>query len=107
MNSSRLFGWNSKPERKENFSFKTRAAPRPISTALRDVISDAAFTQRLLGTNPKAQQPQPRLQPLELDLEVGGRNNLGEIDGHSNVAGRARSSDDAMILADELPKRYD
>jgi hypothetical protein len=54
-----LFSWISKPERKENFSFKTRAAPRPISTALRDVISDAAFTQWLLETNPKAQQRFP------------------------------------------------
>jgi hypothetical protein len=27
------------------------------------------------------------IQPLELDIEVRGRNNLGEIDCQSNVAG--------------------
>ena len=43
----------------------------------------------------------------ELDIEVGGRNNVGEIDCHSNVAGWVRSSDDAVILIDELPKRQD
>ena len=43
----------------------------------------------------------------ELDLEFGGRNNVGEIDCHSNVAGWFRSSDDAVILIDELPKRQD
>jgi hypothetical protein len=83
---------------------------------LLDVISDAAVTQWLLGTNPNAQRnafrrrearPQPRLQPLELDLEVRRRNNVGEIDCHSNVAGWVRSSDDAVILVDELPKRQD
>jgi len=46
-------------------------------------------------------------QPLELDFEVGGRNNVGEIDCHSNVAGWVRSRDDAVILIDELPKRQD
>ena len=53
------------------------------------------------------EQFQPRLQPLELDIEVGERNNLGEIDCHSNVAGCVRSSDDAVILVDEFRKRQD
>ena len=48
-------------------------------------------------------RPQSKL----LDLEVGGRNNVGEIDCHSNVAGWIRMSDDAVILVDELPKRQD
>ena len=43
----------------------------------------------------------------ELDIEFGGRNNVGEIDCHSNVAGWVRSSDDAVILVNELPKRQD
>ena len=43
----------------------------------------------------------------ELDIEFGGRNNVGEIDCHSNVAAWVRSSDDAVILVDELPKRRD
>ncbi len=43
----------------------------------------------------------------ELDIEFGGRNNVREIDCHSNVAGWVRSSDDAVILVDELPKRQD
>ena len=43
----------------------------------------------------------------ELDIEFGGRNNVGEIDCHSNVAAWVRSSDDAVILVDELPKRQD
>jgi hypothetical protein len=47
------------------------------------------------------------LRPLELEIEVGGRNNLGEIDCQSNVAGWVRSSDDAVILVDELLKRQD
>src|SRR5205814_5490846 len=51
--------------------------------------------------------PSSRAQPLKLDCEVGGRNNLGEIDCQSNVAGWVRSSDDAVILVDELPKRRD
>ena len=46
-----------------------------------------------------------RLQPLELNLEVGGRNNLGKIDCQSNVAGWIRSSDNAVIFVDEPPKR--
>src|SRR5437773_12046622 len=41
----------------------------------------------------------------ELDIEFGGRNNVGEIDCHSNVAAWVRSSDDAVILVNELPKR--
>ena len=43
----------------------------------------------------------------ELNIEVGGRNNVGEIDCHSNVAGWVGSSDDAVIFVDELPKRQD
>ncbi len=43
----------------------------------------------------------------ELDIEFGGRNNVGEIDCHSNVAAWVRSSDDAVILVNELPKRQD
>jgi hypothetical protein len=48
-----------------------------------------------------------RLQPLELDIEVGGWNKLGEIDCQSNVAGWVRSSDNAVIFIDEPPKRRD
>ena len=43
----------------------------------------------------------------ELGIEFGRRNNVGEIDCHSNVAGWVRSSDNAVILVDELPKRQD
>ena len=131
-------GWISTPEGKDNFSFETQVAhsePSPTSTALVDVISDAAVTQWLLGTNPNAQRnafhrggpPQSRLfanigiristkltfelipatAAAALAMEVGGRNNVGEIDCHSNVAGWVRSSDDAVILVDELPKRQD
>ena len=43
----------------------------------------------------------------ELDIEFGGPNNVGEIDCHSYVAGWVRSSDDAVIFTDKLPKRQD
>jgi hypothetical protein len=52
-------GWISTPEGKDNFSFETQVAhsePSPTSTALLDVISDAAVTQWLLGTNANAQR---------------------------------------------------
>ena len=83
--------------------------PSPISTTLRDVISDAAVAQWLLGTNPNPQQRRSasaiQIVRVELDIEIGRRNNVGEIDCHSNVAGSVRSSDDAAIFVDELPKR--
>ena len=59
---------------------------------------------RMFSALPKTTDPIPL---RELDIEVGGRNNVGEIDCHSNVAGWVRSSDDAVILVDELPKRQD
>jgi hypothetical protein len=52
-----------------------------------------------------ARQQSRKMFSVELNIEVGGRNNVGEIDCHSNVAGWVRSSDDAVILVDELPKR--
>jgi hypothetical protein len=37
---------------------------------------------RISLINPTFELIQPRLQPLDLDIEVSGRNNLGEIDCH-------------------------
>jgi len=118
MNRLVCLGWISKPERKDNFlrdAGGTTQNPAQTPTALLNIVIDAAVTQWLLATNANAQRnafhrggrPQRRLQPLELDIEVDRRNNVGEIDCHSNVAAWVRMSDDAVILVDELPKRQD
>src|SRR6476620_11854770 len=91
-------GWISKPERKENFSFETRVSPLGTQPQLQPrflTLSPMRLSHNgLLGNNVNTQRyaihrggrPQSRLQPLELDIEVPGRNNLGKIDCHSNVA---------------------
>ena len=114
MNRLVCLGWISKPERKEG---STTQNPAQTPTALLDIVTarlshNCNFELILRPRNAFCrclafELIQPRLQPLELNIEVGGRNNLGEIDCQSNVAGRVRSSDDAVILVDERPKRQD
>jgi len=119
MNRLVCLGWISKPERKENFSFETRVVslrtqpklqPRFLTLSAMP-LSHNGYLELILCAQRNAfhrgGRPQPRLQPFELDIEVGGRNNVREIDCHSNVAGWVRSSDDAVILVDEFPKRQD
>jgi riboflavin synthase alpha subunit len=72
-------------------------------TSGKTICESSSTSSRIGRASPKRAVDFTRA--LELDLEVGGRNNLGEIDCQSNVAGWVRSSDDAMILAEELPKR--
>lgn len=65
----------------------------PVAT-LRTITQNAARTSRkgragspLHAASEHAKcPPEPRLQVLELDSEVRRRNNVGEIDRHSNVA---------------------
>ena len=62
-----------------------RGLSRQVESAMRVPQTQSAFHRR--AQRNAFEQFQPRLQQLELDFEVGGRNNVGEIDCHSNVAG--------------------
>ena len=122
MNRLVCLGWISKPERKENFSFETRVAPlrtqpklQPRFLTLSPMRLSHNGNLQLMLTNSETLSAAAYVRtdsnygcmPFGLDIEVRRRNNLGEIDCQSNVAGWVRSSDDAVILVDELPKRQD
>ena len=45
------------------------------------------------------------LEPLDLRIEVRGRNHVREIDRHPDIARAVRARDQAAVLADERPQR--
>ena len=108
-------GWISEPERKEKFSFETQVAPlrtqpklQPRFLTLSPMrLSHNGYLELILRAERNAFHRGGRPQSKLLDIEVGGRNNVGEIDCHLDVAGWVRMSDDTVILVDELPKRRD